>query len=298
MKKVIMLMAVVGIFAFNGVKAQTTAEVQVPVKIDYKGQPIVDMDLDGLTDQAEIQIYKTDPNNADTDGDTYFDGAEVMAGSDPLDAFSIPGLPAMADDAAVNAATSTAVETPWTWYISRATGLVSFSLLYLSIFLGLTIRVPFMRKAFAPLFALQGHCWIAFQAILFALIHAVMLMFHAYTNFRLVDILIPYASPLWPGTIALGIVGFYLMVILTASSYARKYMSQKLWRGLHFANIILYGVVVAHAFLLGTDMKNELIRNIFIYANVFLVIMMLINMFTRIATNVARKNAAVPTQNV
>ncbi len=36
-----------------------------------------DSDRDGLTDRQEIEIYKTDPLVADTDGDTFNDGEEV-----------------------------------------------------------------------------------------------------------------------------------------------------------------------------------------------------------------------------
>lgn len=46
-----------------------------------------DTDADGLTDRAEIQAYKTDPLNPDTDGDGYPDGEEVINGFDP----ALPG---------------------------------------------------------------------------------------------------------------------------------------------------------------------------------------------------------------
>lgn len=42
-----------------------------------------DSDQDGLTNDEE-QLYGTDPQNADTDGDGYSDGAEVRSGYDPL----------------------------------------------------------------------------------------------------------------------------------------------------------------------------------------------------------------------
>ena len=42
-----------------------------------------DTDGDGLTDQDELTIYGTDPNNADTDGDGINEGAEGALGSDP-----------------------------------------------------------------------------------------------------------------------------------------------------------------------------------------------------------------------
>ena len=51
-----------------------------------------DTDHDGLTNAQEIQIG-TDPTNADTDGDTYIDGLEVLFGSNPLDPKSIPVIP-------------------------------------------------------------------------------------------------------------------------------------------------------------------------------------------------------------
>lgn len=48
-----------------------------------------DSDLDGLFDQDEIDIYKTDPNNSDTDGDGYLDGDEVKNGYNPAGAGSL-----------------------------------------------------------------------------------------------------------------------------------------------------------------------------------------------------------------
>jgi hypothetical protein len=286
MKKLIVLLILVGIFTFG--YARAAQDLTAASKVNYDGQSPVDGDLDGLTDQAEIQIYHTDPRNPDTDGDGYYDGSEVLSLSDPLDVDSIPGMPAVSQDVT----TSSTGETPWAWYVARTGGLIGFVLLYLSIFLGLTIRVSFLRKLFSPLYAMQAHGWIAFQATAFAFIHGMVLIFDKFMGFKIIDVLVPFASSYKPTLVALGIIGFYLMVILTASSYARKYMSQKIWRGLHFLNIFLYGFVIAHAYLLGTDMKNELIRNIFIYANIFLILLMFINMFSRIKQNIERRNIA------
>lgn len=43
----------------------------------YKRGTCVDSDGDGLTDLAEVRIYKTNPASADTDGDGLFDGEEI-----------------------------------------------------------------------------------------------------------------------------------------------------------------------------------------------------------------------------
>ncbi len=42
-----------------------------------------DTDHDGLPDLIEVEIYKTEPKNPDTDGDSYKDGYEVKNGFNP-----------------------------------------------------------------------------------------------------------------------------------------------------------------------------------------------------------------------
>jgi len=50
-----------------------------------------DDDNDGLSDTDEIQVWGTDPLQADTDADTWLDNIEVEGGSDPVCNISIPG---------------------------------------------------------------------------------------------------------------------------------------------------------------------------------------------------------------
>ncbi len=283
-KKISILVCVLFFSAFVGWK---NASAQEASSINYNGQPIVDSDLDGLTDQGEIQIYHTDPNKADTDGDGFSDGTEVLAGTDPLDAKSYPGLAASSLIATANAATdqqavAKPAENPSAWYASRASGLVAFLLLYISIFLGLTLRIPLLRKIFSPVYSMKIHCWISVQALLFAFFHAVVLIFDKWLGFKLAALFVPFASEYQPSLTALGVFGFYLMVILIITSYSRKLMSQKIWRAVHFTNIVLYAIVFVHALYLGTDLKVEVFRNIFIWANAFLVLLMLINMELRL----------------
>ncbi|MEZ4458571.1 MAG: thrombospondin type 3 repeat-containing protein, partial [bacterium] len=65
-------------FAFA--RSSTTQSVFIEV-VDIT----TDTDGDNLPDVDEICIYGTDPNLADTDGDTLNDDVEVIGGSDPLD---------------------------------------------------------------------------------------------------------------------------------------------------------------------------------------------------------------------
>ncbi|MDQ1284494.1 MAG: methionine sulfoxide reductase heme-binding subunit [Patescibacteria group bacterium] len=180
-------------------------------------------------------------------------------------------------------------DVPWAWYLSRASALVGFSLLYISIFLGLAVRTPFLNKIIKPVYSLRAHCWISLQALIFALIHGLALLFDKFIDFSLADIFIPFVSEFETGLIALGIISFYLMIILVVSSYLKQYVSQRVWRALHSLNVGLYMASIIHAFYLGTDMKEEMIRNVFIYANLLLIALFAVNILIRLRLVVGKK---------
>jgi DMSO/TMAO reductase YedYZ heme-binding membrane subunit len=82
--------------------------------------------------------------------------------------------------------------------------------------------------------------------------------------------------------LALGVIGFYLMIVLILSSYLRKHISRSVWRGLHSLNGGLYLIVFIHALYMGTDLKDGIIRSVFIYANIFLALLFIINLIIRL----------------
>jgi len=65
----------------------SSTELNQPVVTDSpvpEANPNLDSDQDGLTDAEELNIYQTNPLQADSDGDGYTDGDEVRAGYNPL----------------------------------------------------------------------------------------------------------------------------------------------------------------------------------------------------------------------
>jgi predicted ferric reductase len=174
------------------------------------------------------------------------------------------------------------VEIPWDWYVVRASALVGFLLLYISVFTGTVSCLPGIRKYFLRLRSLNFHCWISLQALIFALIHGIFLLYDKIVPFSLADIFIPFHSSYEPLLAALGTVSLYLMIILVATSYARKHISRKVWRSIHFLNIFLYIFSIIHALFLGTDLKSGFLREIFIWANGILFLLLMINMLYRI----------------
>ncbi len=70
----------------------TSTEFDIPRTNEFGIKPLstannnweIDSDKDGLSDKEETLIWKSNPNNPDTDADGYLDGAETKSGYDPL----------------------------------------------------------------------------------------------------------------------------------------------------------------------------------------------------------------------
>ncbi|KKP83864.1 MAG: Ferric reductase domain protein transmembrane component domain protein [Candidatus Moranbacteria bacterium GW2011_GWF2_35_54] len=184
-------------------------------------------------------------------------------------------------------------EAPWAWYVARVTGLISFSLLYIVMFLGLSIRTPILNKLVKPIHSLNIHAWLSVQALVLVFVHGGALLFDKYLKFTWPDILVPFFNKTYSPELALGIMAMYLMLILIGTSYLKKFIKHGIWRVVHFLNIALYTMAVYHALYLGTDLASEMARNIFIGANIFLVVIVVINIFTRIIKFIQRKRQQI-----
>lgn len=268
-------------FAFNYAVAQNNI-------LDYGEEVITDSDLDGLTDLGEKQMFKTDPLNPDSDNDGFYDGAEILGGSDPLNNLSPAATKTVRENTKV-----VENEISWAWYVARVTGLLSFTLLYIVMFLGLSIRTPGLNKLIKPIYSLNIHAWLSVQAIILVFVHGGALLFDKYLQFTWLDILVPFFNKTYVPELALGIIAMYLMLVLIISSYLRKFINYKVWRISHFLNIPLYGMAVYHGLYLGTDLASGWAREFYIYANVFLALIIVANITTRIVKSFQSKNQQI-----
>lgn len=277
MKKYFFTLAVVvGTFFFAH---RSLAQSQA---VDYQNQPVVDSDLDGLTDQAEIQRFGTDPRNPDTDADGIMDGAEVIKGTDPLNANDPSVLLNVFDH-----------ETPWAWYVARAAGLIGFVFLWITIFLGLAIRNPLLKKIVEPIYSFDFHCFAAAAAVFWALIHGTAFLFDKSIGFGVKDVAIPFFSQTQfvdVNFLALGIMAFYAMVIMTITSYLRSHIKHWVWRALHFLNPLAFLFTVAHGYVNGTDTKNFYVGSAFLFFSFLLVLIYLSSLIAALWNKFRSKN--------
>ena len=158
--------------------------------------------------------------------------------------------------AAQPAVTQTATSQPVNhvfWYISRTAAIGAYILLFVNVCLGLLMKSQFMERTLGRWRALDLHQFTALMAVALLGLHVFSLLGDKYSNFTLVQLLIPFASSYLVVWTALGVIGFYLVLVVTFSAYVRKHIGYKTWRALHFSAMALFVVSLLHAIMAGTD---------------------------------------------
>lgn len=144
---------------------------------------------------------------------------------------------------------------PVAWLIVRASGLVAFGLLTLSVWLGLAMSTrllpPKRQKSLLGL-----HRTLAWTGLSFIALHAIALLFDPTLHFGLAAILVPFAAPWLAVPVAAGVLAGWLSLTLAASFRARKWIGQKGWRRLHYASFGAFGLSLGHALVVGSDLHG------------------------------------------
>jgi len=172
-------------------------------------------------------------------------------------------------------------DTPWPWYIARASACLAYLFLWLAVFLGLSIRNPLLKKIVAPIYRCNFHCFLAALAVFWAFIHAGSLLFDQSINFSLADIAIPFFTQTIIVNVfylGLGIIAFYIMMIMLLISYNKCRLNFWFWRLIHFLNPVAFILVVLHGYIIGTDTKNTVIGNSLLLASAILCLLYFSNL--------------------
>ena len=113
------------------------------------------------------------------------------------------------------------------------------------------------------------HCW----GLGFVIVHVVVLLFDKYLPFSILQLLIPFIDtyrPLWVG---MGIISFYLLLLVTFTFYLRQKIGSKAFRSIHIFSLVSYLGTTLHGLFAGTD--SALPITMVIYAGTFLVVVFL-----------------------
>jgi sulfoxide reductase heme-binding subunit YedZ len=139
------------------------------------------------------------------------------------------------------------------WFVSRSSGVLAYLLLTGGVMWGLVQSGGILRPTIPPLLALGLHSFLNWGALAMSALHGLILLGDNYIKMSLPDIVIPFIGPYRPFLVGLGVLSFYLMLLLSSSFYARKWLGQKTFRTLHYASYPTFLLVTWHNLGAGTD---------------------------------------------
>ncbi len=140
------------------------------------------------------------------------------------------------------------------WYTARAAGIVAYTLLAAAVIWGLSLTTRLTRTP-RPAWVLDLHRFLGALAVVFTGVHLAGLAADSYVHFGPSQLFVPLASTWKPDAVAWGIVGFYVLVAVEATSLVMRWLPRKLWRGIHFGSFLLFVLASVHLFAAGTDAR-------------------------------------------
>ena len=159
------------------------------------------------------------------------------------------------------------------WYITRASGLTGYFLLWLSMIWGFAIPSKIVQPLVEGTFSYDFHEHLSLIGLGFVLLHVVVLMFDNFLRFSILQILIPFIDTYRPFWVGLGVISFYMLLLVTITFYLRGKIGVQAFRSIHVLSIVGYLGATLHGLFAGTD--SALPVTMFLYAGTFLVVIFL-----------------------
>jgi sulfoxide reductase heme-binding subunit YedZ len=144
-----------------------------------------------------------------------------------------------------------ASDLPLIWWASRASGIVAYLALALSMVFGLAVTGRVGGLARATFFELHQQWTLA--AVIAVVVHVVTIVGHATSRVPVVAAVVPLASPTLTGAVAIGTIALWGMALMVATSWLRTHIPYRAWRIVHAAAFGTFLLALAHAITAGTD---------------------------------------------
>jgi sulfoxide reductase heme-binding subunit YedZ len=145
------------------------------------------------------------------------------------------------------------------WYVARASGLVTWTLVTCAVIWGLALSGRVTKRP-RPAWVLDLHRFLGALSVAFLGVHVAALVADNYTHFGPAELMLPLASKWRPAAVAWGIVGLYLLIAIEVTSLMKRRLTERLWRSVHLTSLGLFVVVTVHAFMAGADARNPLVQ--------------------------------------
>ena len=146
-----------------------------------------------------------------------------------------------------------------TWYVARATGVVTLGFLTASVLLGILTSFRWSSPNW-PRFVVEFvHRNVSLLVVVFLAIHVVTVVADSFAPIRWIDVVVPFISAYRPFWLGFGAVAFDLLIALVVTSLLRHRLGFTTWRFVHWLAYLCWPVAVLHGLGTGSDTRSGLV---------------------------------------
>ncbi len=160
------------------------------------------------------------------------------------------------------------------WLVIRGSGIVAFALLSAAVIWGLLASTKLLQSVVKAKPLTWFHESLGMGALIATLVHIFVLSIHDFLEFSWAEILVPGLSDWKRLPVALGVVAFYGLVVVSMSFYLKKRIGQRAWRSIHYGSFGVFVASLIHGIHAGTDSAHPMM--IGMYLGSVVVIMLLL----------------------
>jgi methionine sulfoxide reductase heme-binding subunit len=165
------------------------------------------------------------------------------------------------------------------WYITRSAGITAYLVLWLSVAWGLAVSSRILDTLLHRSFTYEFHQFLSLLAIGFMALHITVLYFDRYLPYSIAELLVPFLSPYRPTWVGIGVISFYLTLLVTVTFYLRSRIGMKAFRSIHVLSLVAYLGVAVHGLMSGTDSSLPAMETMYVgtfLSTIFLLVYWLI----------------------
>ena len=146
-----------------------------------------------------------------------------------------------------------------TWYVARATGVVTLGFLTASVLLGILTSFRWSSPSW-PRFVVEFvHRNVSLLVLVFLAVHVVTVVADSFAPIRWIDVVVPFISAYRPFWLGLGAVAFDFLLALVVTSLLRHRIGFTTWRAVHWLAYACWPIAVLHGLGTGSDAKSGVV---------------------------------------
>jgi methionine sulfoxide reductase heme-binding subunit len=142
------------------------------------------------------------------------------------------------------------------WFLTRSSGMVALVLLTASVALGVVTSAGWSTIRWPRFITIAVHRNVSLIAMVFLGFHIATTVLDGYAPIGWLDAVVPFRSAYRPIWLGLGALGFDLLLAVVATSLARRHLSYRAWKAVHWASWAAWPLAVLHGLGSGTDTMN------------------------------------------